>query len=130
MNQIGNQEQARRVCRKAGLHMRVQLKQGVEDEELNTRPLEYLFARDPLKYFFHRTLCSFVAVTDRILAELSFRIDHRAHPFKQSPQTLDARLDALRLCVADMRWHDTLLSDRWRRRCVPAPLPELERRPW
>src|SRR3989442_10814072 len=75
MNQIGNQEQARRVCRKAGLHMRVQLKQGVEDEELNARPVEYLFARDPLKYFFHRTLRSFVAVTDRILAELSFGID-------------------------------------------------------
>src|SRR5437667_7619269 len=55
--------------------MRVQLKQGVEDEELDARPVKYLFTRDPLKYFFHRTLRSFVAVTDRILAELSFAID-------------------------------------------------------
>src|SRR5437016_674770 len=55
--------------------MRVQLKQSVEDEELNSRPVEYLFARDPLKNFFHRTLRSFVAVTDRILAEPSFGID-------------------------------------------------------
>src|SRR5437867_423726 len=75
MNEIGNQEQARCVLRKPGLHVRVQLKQGVEDEELNARPVEDLFTRDSLKYFLHRTLRSFVAVTDRILAEPSLGID-------------------------------------------------------
>src|SRR5215831_13593193 len=54
--------------------MRVQLEQGIEYEKLNTSPGEYFLTRHLLKDLFHRPLCAFVAITDRIFAEVPVNI--------------------------------------------------------
>ena len=77
MHQVGHQQQTRRRFGNAGPSMSRELKQSVEDKELNARARDNFFGRYTLEHSFQLTLCSLIAVADGFSEQIPLGI-HQA----------------------------------------------------